>query len=312
MFLNITDSEKKEKGGNRGSCGELVHYLEKENRLYKPAYPEQWFNGIGSGYMPYEVRNRIDRNKAKLCKNEAKFFLLNISPSQKEIAHLKKMYGEQGAKDQLKAYSIKIMDEYARNFKRAKVNDNEDLLWFAKLENHRYYTHKDKEVKNRTAKRGEPKPGEQMHVQIIVSRKDITDTIKLSPGTNHDGHNKKISSKMGEFNKVAFKNSGERVFDELFGFTRPLTDTFHYANTMVKGGLAERLALREEQRIAEQATDGFSKDHSLEFSPADRMKANGTSLLEVLLAKPDFDASPAIKRKKKRKKGSQQQSELSF
>ncbi|NQX38415.1 hypothetical protein SAMN05421820_101435 [Pedobacter steynii] len=308
MFLNITDSEKKDKGGNRGSCGELVHYLEKENRIYKLLNPEQWFNGIGSGYAPYEVRNRIDENKAKLCKNEAKFFLLNISPSQKEIAHLKKMYGEQGAKDQLKSYAIKIMDEYARNFKRAKVNDNRNLLWFAKLENHRYYRHNDKEVKNGTAKRGDLKPGEQMHIQVIVSRKDITDKIKLSPGTNHDGHNKKISSKMGEFNRVAFKNSGEQVFDEMFDFSRPLTDTFRYANTLANGGLAEKLALREEKGKMDQA----SRDLGLELKSLVKMDVNTSTLLEVLLAKPDFDPVPALKKKKKRKKGAQQQSELSF
>jgi hypothetical protein len=313
MFLNITDSEKKEKGGNKGSSGQLIHYLEKENRLYKPEQPEQWFNGLGDDYEPIQIRNRLDQNKAKLGRDEAKFFLINISPSQKEIAHLKALYGEQGAKDQLKAYAVKIMDEYARNFKRKGINGNQDLLWFAKLENYRYYSYKDKEVKNGTAKRGDPKLGEQMHIQVIVSRKDITNKIKLSPANNSDGTNEEHSRRMGEFNRTVFKESGERVFDELFNFTRPFSESFRYANAQANGGLADRLAIREEKRREEQKTNlNTTKSHALEFGHSIDITTDDTTLLEKLFARPDFEPSPALKRKKKRKKGMLQQSELSF
>lgn len=311
MFLKITNGEKKEKGSNKGSSGQLVHYLEKENRLYKPERPEAWFNSIGSGYAPYHVKNRIDENRAKLCRDDAKFFLLNINPSQKEITHLKQMYGEQGARDHFQAFAVKIMDEYARNFNKEKVNGNEDLLWFAKLENHRYYSYEDDEVKNGTAKRGDVKPGEQMHIQVIISRKDITNKIKLSPATNHDGHNKKISSKMGEFNRNAFRDCGERVFDEMFGFTRPITETFRYANAQVNGGLAEKLVVLEEKRREEQKANALpAKDHGLESDVPGQ--SHTLTVLDMLLAKPEFDPPPALKRKKKRKKVAEQQSELNF
>src|SRR5690606_6821264 len=98
-----------------------------------------------------------------------------------EIVFLKEKYGESGVKKQLKAYATSVMDEYARNFKRSGIESNKDLLWFGKLENHRYYSHKDPEVKQGHRKRGERKDGEQMHLQVIVSRKDITNTVKLSP-----------------------------------------------------------------------------------------------------------------------------------
>lgn len=313
MFLNITDSEKKEKGGNKGSSGQLVHYLEKENRVYKAEHPEQWFNGMGSGYEPIQIRNRLDQNKAKLGRDDAKFFLINISPSQKEIAHLKSLYGEQGAKDPLKVYAVKVMDEYARNFKRNGINGNQDLLWFAKLENHRYYSYKDKEVKNGTVKRGDPKPGEQMHIQVIVSRKDITNKIKLSPENNSDGKNKEHSRRMGEFNRTAFKESGERLFDELFNFTRPVSETFRYANSQANGGLADRLAMQEEKwREEQKANLNPAKIQGLEFGYLAESVSDGTTLLDTLLAKPDFDSGPVLKRKKKRRKGILPQSELSF
>ncbi|MET3113206.1 hypothetical protein AAKU52_000927 [Pedobacter sp. CG_S7] len=235
MYINITDSET---ASNKGSSAGLVHYLEKENRLDKEKAPEHWFSNGQDTIQAYEVRNTLDSNVAKLGKIDAKFFLLNISPSQKEISHLKELYGEE-AKEQLKAYAKTIMDEYARNFKRPGIESGKDLIWFGKLENHRYYNHHDPEVKQGIKKRGERKEGDQMHVQIIVSRKDATNKIKLSPMNNSRGSNAEHSKKVGQFDRSAFKNSGERLFDQKFSFERELSDTFRYANTRKKGSIQE-------------------------------------------------------------------------
>jgi len=238
MYINITDSEK---GNNKASSGALVHYLDKENRLYKPEEPMLWFNGNTNSVQSFEVKNKLDTNIAKLGRDDSKFFLINISPSQKEISHLKELYGEDGAREKLKEYAIKVMNAYAKNFKRSDINSNTDLLWFGKLENQRYYSHKDKEVKNGKVKRETAKPGEQMHVQVIVSRKDITNKIKLSPMNKSRGRNTEHSKKLGQFDRVAFKNSGEKLFDQQFGFDRPISETFKYANTNAKGNLKEKL-----------------------------------------------------------------------
>ena len=85
MFINISDSKE---AANKGSSSGLVHYLEKENRLDKKNEPEYWFNGRQVNIDPY-VMQTIDHNIAKLGKADAKFFLVNISPSQKEIAFLR-------------------------------------------------------------------------------------------------------------------------------------------------------------------------------------------------------------------------------
>jgi spore coat protein CotH len=60
-----------------------------------------------SKIRPYEVVSKIDNNIAKLGRDDAKFFLVNISPSQKEIAFLKKQYGEDGAKEQMKEFAVR-------------------------------------------------------------------------------------------------------------------------------------------------------------------------------------------------------------
>lgn len=284
MYINITDSEK---GDNTGSCGQLVHYLDKENRTM--AAEELWFNGSQNDIQGYQIKNRIDNNIAKLCHKDAKFFLVNINPSAKEIAHLKQVYGKDMAREKLKEYAIKVMDEYARNFKREDISSEANLLWFGKLENHRYYSHRDKEVKNGEVKRGAIKPGEHWHVQVIVSRKDITNKIRLSPMNKSRGRNQEHSKKLGQFDRVAFKQSGERLFDEQFGFERGLKDTFAYANNQVKGNLSQRM---EKQTIPALQTQ---PDHSPPIE----------SPLELLLERQAADPiAGGWKRKRKRRKGS--------
>ena len=240
MFINISDSKE---AANKGSSGALVHYLEKENTFAKIKEPEYWFNGREIKIDPYQVMRTIDGNVAKLGKADAKFFLINISPSQKEIKFLREQYGEVGVQDQLKGFAVRVMDEYAKNFKREGVNSHEDLVWFAKLEHNRYYSYKDPDVKNGTKKHGEIKSGDQLHVQVIVSRKDATNLIKLSPMNTSRGKNEEHSKKMGQFDRVAFKQCGESLFDKLFEFDRQLKDTMTFANAQKNGSLAERLQI---------------------------------------------------------------------
>jgi len=267
MFINITDSKE---AANKGSSSGLVHYLEKENRIYNKDEPEYWFNGQQVKIDPYVAMRTIDNNIAKLGKDDAKFFLLNISPSQKEIAFLKEQYGEGGAKDQMKGFAVRVMDAYAQNFKRESISSHEDLIWFGKLENYRYYTHNDPEVKQGFKKRGDRKEGEQMHVQVIVSRKDVTNKIKLSPMNTSRGKNEDHSKKMGQFDRVAFKQCGEALFDELFEFERQLKDTMAYANAQKNGSLAERVQMETQNQKEEAAhlNTSLSEDQAdMELAP---------------------------------------------
>lgn len=303
MYINITDSET----ANKGSSADLVHYLEKENRLDKENAPEHWFNNGKDNIQAYEVRTSLDNNTAKLGKIDAKFFLLNISPSQKEIIHLQGLYGEEGAKQQLKEYAQTVMDEYAHNFKRPRIESGKDLLWFGKLENNRYYNHHDPEVKQGIRKRGERKEGEQMHVQIIVSRKDITNKIKLSPMNNSRGNNVEHSKKVGQFDRSAFKNFGERLFDEKFRFDRELSETFRYANTQKKGGFEDRISLqiekvrqqeyrKERQLPKEQEIEKTVKKTHLQEMPR-------TYYLNILFKSTEEDYRVIPRKKKKKRKG---------
>lgn len=319
MYINITDSESAD---NKGSSSGLVHYLDKENRTDLKMLPEYWFNQRSESIDSYDVREALDRNISKLSKTDAKFFLVNISPSQKEIAFLKEKFGEAGFKEQLKHYTASVMDEYAINFKRPGIENNHNLLWFGKIEKHRYYSHKDPEVKKGIKKRGERKEGEQMHIQVIVSRKDITNRIKLSPMNKSRGKNTEHSKKMGQFDRSAFKESGERVFDELFKFDRGLTETFRYANIQKKGNLEERMALHAEKRNQEELQKLKPSEKlkqslpSIQASNPAKTYLNPpepTNYLKGLLDKTTQDQSSGIpRRRKKKKKGQSQEPQQSL
>lgn len=244
MFTNITDSET---GNNKGGSGQLVHYLDKENRLFPEIEKQQWFNGKKDVIEPYDVRSAIDGNIARLGRSDSKFFLVNLSPSQKEIDFLIDEYGLEEAKECLKDFAVAMMDEYAKNFKRPGIESNEDLLWFGKLEHYRYFSFRDAEVKSGEVKAGSLKPGSNWHVQVIVSRKDITNSIKLSPMNKSRGKNALHSAKLGQFDRSALKKSGEQVFDKMFGFERWLKETFEYANLQNKGSLVQKMDLAQKE-----------------------------------------------------------------
>jgi len=292
MHINISSSET---GNNKGSSGQLVSYLGKENRQQQNLKnePEYWFNYQRQDIQPYEVRHGIDNNIAKLMKDEAKFFLINISPSEREISYLKEAFGEEGVKQQLKQYANKIMDDYAKNFKKNNINGNHDLLYYGKLENNRYFTHKDEEVKQGVAKRGEQKPGEQMHVQIVVSRKDVSNTIRISPLNNSRGKNHAHSLKVGQFDRTAFKQSAEKRFDKMFSYDRELKETFKYANTLKHGNYEQRLEMKEKQREEQ-------------IIRHERQQSNQIGLLDTLLGRVSEAEMPNIVEDSKRKKRHEQ------
>jgi len=94
-----------------------------------------------------------------------------------------------------------------------------------------------------------------MHIQIIVSRKDASNSIRLSPMNNSRGKNQAHSVKVGQFDRTAFKQSAEKQFDKTFGYERELQETFKYANTLKHGNYEQKLelkALKQEELMLKQ------------------------------------------------------------
>lgn len=206
-----------------------------------------FFNSNFENCTKEEATDLIDKQSKGLEKKDAKFYMLSVDPSEKEIKHLLKDIVEdvdkiESIKDlspaekkqfesKLKDYTHSVMEEYAKQFDRTKKDgsklDRNDLVYVAKIEENRKYSHKDRDVvfnrdiskeinkidnsdlkdKEKISKKAElesqfkltpsgkvikenmQKEGFQSHVHIVVSRYDQNKEMKLSPMSNSKGQN---------------------------------------------------------------------------------------------------------------------------
>ncbi len=75
---------------------------------------------------------------------------------------------------------------------------------------------------------GVAKPGTQTHVHIIVSRKDITNKLSLSPGSLYRASEAELNGKMEKrgFDRDAFFERAERTFDRVSGYDRNYVESY--------------------------------------------------------------------------------------
>lgn len=162
---------------NNGSCGALVNYLSKEDKD-RGDDMEYFFDHDRDNVFSNEVVNTIDSYRKGLGRNDTKFYSLVIAPTSEETSKMKDPTRE------LREFTRECMDAYAKNFKGKNGDrklEGKDIVYFAKIEYNRYYKGSDDEVKRGDAKQGDTKPGGNMHVHVVVSRKDKSNRYKISP-----------------------------------------------------------------------------------------------------------------------------------
>lgn len=92
---------------------------------------------------------------------------------------------------------------------------------------------------------GMKKEGVQTHIHIIVSRKDVTNSFSLSPGSKYktsevEMHGKKVQR---GFHREHFFEQSEKTFDRLFNYNRNFVETYLAKKTLVKDPRAFQLLL---------------------------------------------------------------------
>lgn len=151
MYVKINGAKDFVKG-NSQSCKDLVDYLEKENEEKDFAIQERFFDQAKKDIDPQYVISKIDNNKKGLKEKDAKFYMLSVNPSEKELQHIAKLasgkeiihLSQLNAKerekynDLLKDYTRAVMEEYAKNFNRGLTG--KDLVYFGKVEQQRYWS----------------------------------------------------------------------------------------------------------------------------------------------------------------------------
>lgn len=218
---------------NQGSCTGLVNYLQHEDleRLKQGEHPEFFFNQTKDDIRGQEVIKKIDSNKAQLSKSDAKYYSVILSPSVKELQHLSGDSKERS--ESIKAFiRNQVIPQYASGF--GKGLTAHDILYFGKI----HY------------ERGK-KTEDQVHVHLLVSRKDMANKKKLSPMTNHRGTS--TGAVKGGFNREEFVGAVEAGFDKSTGYDRDITESFRYCQAMQSGDLNNmhhHISLRAEQEAA--------------------------------------------------------------
>ncbi|WP_422350885.1 MobB family relaxase [Flagellimonas sp.] len=83
---------------------------------------------------------------------------------------------------------------------------------------------------------GMAKEGHQSHIHIIVSRKDVTNSHSLSPGSKFRTSETTLNGekvKQG-FDRDQFYRAAEKTFDKQFGYPRNFVETYHARNLLDK------------------------------------------------------------------------------
>lgn len=191
---------------NKGSCSQLIKYLSKEIDGTKPFF-DSFFSQQEEFVSANAAQIHIDNNHRTLKNNADKFYMLSINPSKDELRCVIKRvtgkdvrefnelspYEQSEVISELKNYTRKCMDQYAENFYRDKIKDSNDLVWYGRVETERHYKGIDEDVKNRNAKVGDLKPGLNLHIHVVVSRMDRSQTVSLSPFANSKGSKQQIN-----------------------------------------------------------------------------------------------------------------------
>lgn len=215
---------------NKGSCSTFINYLSKED-FQDGISKEFFFDHKEKRILDFAIVDMLDHNKQGLGANDAKFYTGSINFSEKELEFI----GNDTKK--IRDYTIKVMEQYAAQFNRSVTID--DLNWFAKIEHTRSYKGNDAAVQNGLHCQGEKKEGLQTHVHFIIGRKSKDGKRKLSPKTNH--RETTAGPIRGGFDRNSFKQQSEAIFDLMFGYLRPLEESYQYLNSMKNGNLESRM-----------------------------------------------------------------------
>ncbi|MDR2408477.1 MAG: DUF5712 family protein [Bacteroidales bacterium] len=273
---------------NAGSCRQLINYCEHEDleRMQKGIYTEGFFNLADDNLYKADVIKDIDGNIGQLLKTDAKFYAIHVSPSEKELQRMGNTEQEQA--EAMRRYIREVfIPEYAKNFNKGL--SAMDIKFYGKI-------HFDRDRSDNRL---------NIHCHLIVSHKDQSNKVKISPLTNH--RNTKKGAIKGGFDRVALFENAEKGFDKLFGYNRQLSETFEYCNTMKNGTVTAKLKMQEKEinkTIQQQISTSVNQSTNHSVSQSDYSDGL-SSLFSILPSGTDIgsdEQQPKHKKKKKKRR----------
>ncbi|MBW3127706.1 hypothetical protein KYK14_04040 [Hymenobacter profundi] len=185
-------------------------------------------------------------------KDEAKFFSLVISPSEKELNHIS------NDPMKLKAYTAHVMQEYAANFrmKSGQPLGEKDLVWVATKHEERKHRGHD------GAPSGQLKEGLQTHIHVMVSAHNKQQKITLNP-----------LGQAARFNRVGFYAKSNVAFEQVFGpLQQDRTQRRDAANSWADKQAQSQQTRRRTTQTAEEIADSIRRRAAVKDGRAQRPK----------------------------------------
>ena len=239
---------------NSGSSRRLANYLEHEDleRMEKGIYTEGFFNLTDDNIYKSKLIKDIDSNIGQLLKTDAKFYAIHVSPSEKELQVMGNT--EQERAEAMKRYIHEVfIPEYANNFNKGLSAS--DIKFYGKI--HFDRNRSDNEL--------------NMHCHLIVSRKDQSNKVKISPLTNHRNTKKGVIT--SGFDRTTLFKNVEKGFNKLFDYNPQLSETFEYCNTMKNGTVMDRLRMQERELKTSEISFAGEKKKTVDVQSDENVKA---------------------------------------
>lgn len=280
---------------NAGTSRRLANYLEHEDmeRMEQGIYTEGFFNLTDDNIYKSQVIKDIDSNIGQLLKTDAKFYAIHVSPSEQELRAMGNTEQEQA--EAMKRYIREVViPEYAKNFNKGL--SAEDIKFYGKI-----HFSRDRSTNE-----------QNMHCHLIVSRKDQSNKVKISPLTNH--RNTKKGTVKGGFDKTALFQNVEKGFDKLFNYNRQLSETFEYCNTMKNGSITDQLKMQEREintsvhqhdskPLEKQSNNSIDQSITQSTSISDLGLSSALGIFSLEVHGEDTTEQQKLKERKRRKRG---------
>jgi hypothetical protein len=152
-----------------------------------------------------------------------------------KIEHQRKFKGtdKQVRENQPVASKILQLKQDIRKIENRELEGNIKKLKskIAKLETDAPHQQKGKRIVQ-----GMKKGGNQSHIHIIVSRKDASNSVSLSPGSKHKASQVEMHGKIVKrgFDRDAFFTKAETTFDKTFGYKRNYAESYKSKKDFIK------------------------------------------------------------------------------
>mgnify|MGYP000515970252 CR=1 FL=1 len=234
--------------GDEISAEEVVKEIDGNTAKLKKKEPK--FYSITVSPSKYELR-KIQNNSQdlktytlELMKDYVKSFNREINGRPitvsdikyyAKIEHQRKFKGTDFQVKENQSFASKILQLKMdiRNIEEGRADGNIKKMEkeIAKLERQAPHRQNGKRIVQ-----GMKKDGNQSHIHIIVSRKDASNSISLSPGSKHKASEVEMHGKNVKrgFDRDKFFEKAEKTFDKTFGYKRNFAETYKARKDFIK------------------------------------------------------------------------------